>query len=1335
MQCTKKWVSFCLALIMLAGIGFSTGFTADAQEEGAPGLSVADEVLDSAYTLVVEDTASESGLLRAGFENKYGQALDPAKDAPAEPSSTQTLPAQFDLREQNRVSAVRDQGTEGQCWAFACDAALESNILSNSELQVDLTDVIGENALTFAPAHTSWFAFTSPADEQSGTYGDYIYDPQKGSGGGFSYWFASAIAGGSGLQLEANAPYENWKYGFSEAERDVSYYHLDAFNLLNRVSEEERIIVKSWVYEDGAVNVSYYSDPSLYYVTGEAETQTAYYQDERSDINHSVAIVGWDDDFSKENFDPNCIPPGNGAWLIKNSWGEGMFDQGYFWLSYYDPSLQDFSQFQAETADSWDYNYQYDGVGGNSLLAVEEAANIFTAQSDQLLNQVGFWTAENEVDYQLSVYLLNDGYQTPREGRRLLLQSGNIDLPGYHTVDLEQPLAILQGQRFSVVLSLKNAAGENALMTMEGEFGDSRYVFSSREGESFIYVQSTTGILYWQDTHALSGYGNVCIKAMAKETDEQIDKGGLAQLIQTAKNIQTDNLPQDIKEQLARQLVQAENVLHNESAPRYLVENAKKMLQSVFESIDAIDLSISSADDFAALAAAVQTLNFRARNVYLTDDIVFNTPDMFTYDENGNILSAKSGAQRIAVLGASGAFCANFDGQGHTISGFYTEGFNRAGIFSEIQDATVKNLTVKDSLIIGSGACGGIAGILWGDSSIDNCHVENVTVRSASEEGDFVINTGGLVGSASASGVIRDCSVKNACIQGNESVGGFSGSVDIDGLQNCTIQDSLITGSNYVGLWSGLPTADEPDNSLVWVEAVGESRLSITLDTQRQQAYVQNLSDQMLLELTSQQADITYDNEKERYVFSVPKQSVILTPVFEEHSFESTEIAATCDSDAYTLYTCKNCGYQYREEKPYTALVHTWEPWQIVQEATLEEEGLKTRVCSDCGEVQEKTMPVVAYIMGDTDGDNVVTTKDVLLLQKYIANFAQLEDDRLLAADIDGNGRANIQDVLYIQQYLAHMLNSLQELPSIYMEKENWAYVNDGRAKKADVFFVTPTVYMGRDGGMNMSLQDEATKESFLGAINMERGIYAEDCRFFAPYYRQASIKAYEIDYSDAQPYLDIAYKDVKEAFDFYMENYNDGRPVVLAGFSQGADMVLRLTKDYYNSEGAYGDVLVASYVIGWRVTQEDLDEAPYMSMAYSAEDIGSIISFNTEDPSVTQSVIVPEDVYSYSINPLSWSTDTQPVSQDQNEGACFTDYSGAITKEIPAFTGAYIDPVRGTLKVTDVDPQEYPPGLDIFESGVYHLYDYQFFYRNLQENVGQRVESFITIHSGGAVG
>ena len=95
-------------------------------------------------------------------------------------------------------------------------------------------------------------------------------------------------------------------------------------------------------------------------------------------------------------------------------------------------------------------------------------------------------------------------------------------------------------------------------------------------------------------------------------------------------------------------------------------------------------------------------------------------------------------------------------------------------------------------------------------------------------------------------------------------------------------------------------------------------------------------------------------------------------------------------------------------------------------------------------------------------------------------------------------------------------------------------------------------------------------------------------------------------------------------------------------------------------------------------------------------------------------------------INPLNWKTDSTPADKSQNLGACFTDYSGEITSEIPELTGAYIDSERGALKVTDVTPQEYPAGLSIFEDGVYHLYDYQFFYRNLEENVGVRIQAFL---------
>ena len=84
-------------------------------------------------------------------------------------------------------------------------------------------------------------------------------------------------------------------------------------------------------------------------------------------------------------------------------------------------------------------------------------------------------------------------------------------------------------------------------------------------------------------------------------------------------------------------------------------------------------------------------------------------------------------------------------------------------------------------------------------------------------------------------------------------------------------------------------------------------------------------------------------------------------------------------------------------------------------------------------------------------------------------------------------------------------------------------------------------------------------------------------------------------------------------------------------------------------------------------------------------------------------------------------------LADSLNLGACFTDYSGQIVSEIPQLTGAYIEPVRGSLKVTDVTVEDYPPVLGLFDEGVYHLYDYQFFYRNLQQNVGVRLEAYLS--------
>ena len=278
--------------------------------------------------------------------------------------------------------------------------------------------------------------------------------------------------------------------------------------------------------------------------------------------------------------------------------------------------------------------------------------------------------------------------------------------------------------------------------------------------------------------------------------------------------------------------------------------------------------------------------------------------------------------------------------------------------------------------------------------------------------------------------------------------------------------------------------------------------------------------------------------------------------------------------------------------------------------------------------------------------------------------------------------------------------------------------------KIADVFFICPTVYGGDDSTFNMSLDNEKTKESFLGAINMEKGIYDEECRFFAPYYRQAALNVYEMQIADREQYLKIAYEDIKAAFEYYMAHYNEGHPIVLAGFSQGADLCIRLLKDCF-AEDDTNKLLVACYAIGWSITEDELQEYSHLKFAQGETDVGVIISFNSEAENITNSLMIPEGTKTLAINPLNWKTDGTVADKSQNPGACFTDYSGNIVEEIPQLTGAYIDENRGALKITDVSPKDYPPVLSIFDEGIYHLYDYQFFYRNLQQNVAVRVDAY----------
>ena len=290
-----------------------------------------------------------------------------------------------------------------------------------------------------------------------------------------------------------------------------------------------------------------------------------------------------------------------------------------------------------------------------------------------------------------------------------------------------------------------------------------------------------------------------------------------------------------------------------------------------------------------------------------------------------------------------------------------------------------------------------------------------------------------------------------------------------------------------------------------------------------------------------------------------------------------------------------------------------------------------------------------------------------------------------------------------------------------YSNTKLWAYFNDdgGSAKQADCFVISPTVYVANGRNKNLNVKDPSVKRIFVSGVSDQKELYSDDCAIYSPFYRQASIEAYSMNESEAAKHFDIAYADIENAFLYYIKNCNQGRPLVLSGFSQGADMCIRLLKDHGN-DPAVKKVLVACYAIGWRLTDDDISKYPHLKPAQGESDTGVIICYDCESESVKSSLVVPEGMKSRSINPLNWKTDSTPAGKTMNKGSVMND--GHLEKNL---TGCYIDPVRGTLKATDLNEDEYEPGPSCFGKGEFHIYDIRLFSQNLKENVATRLKAF----------
>ena len=301
-----------------------------------------------------------------------------------------------------------------------------------------------------------------------------------------------------------------------------------------------------------------------------------------------------------------------------------------------------------------------------------------------------------------------------------------------------------------------------------------------------------------------------------------------------------------------------------------------------------------------------------------------------------------------------------------------------------------------------------------------------------------------------------------------------------------------------------------------------------------------------------------------------------------------------------------------------------------------------------------------------------------------------------------------------------------------YSQKASW-YKMPEITKEFDTFYIYSTMYFGANEGD----PDYATldNEEMLGSIWIEHAIkssvFEESTNLFIPLYRQSSMKhAAEVFQNDGS--IDAAvmskpYGDITAALDYYFENFNNGRPFIIAGHSQGSAILRLVLKKYFKEHPDYYKRMIAAYAIGYSITKEDLEANPHMKFATGETDTGVIISWHAEGPkNVEVNAPIPNVIIAkngIAINPLNWKLDETYAPASENLGSIVGDEKTGKTEIRDIGGDAQVCLARGTV-VTNAKavPNEMT---DIAGPQCYHQDDYSIFYNNIKDNVAKRIAAY----------